>query len=57
MGKTFIKPEALSDQYTHYCPGCIMVLLHRLVAEVIDELDISGQNRGNCTGWMRGSGI
>ena len=22
MGKTFAKPEALSDQITHYCPGC-----------------------------------
>ncbi|HDL08439.1 MAG TPA: 2-oxoglutarate oxidoreductase, partial [Desulfobacteraceae bacterium] len=22
MAKTFKKPDALSDQHTHYCPGC-----------------------------------
>jgi 2-oxoglutarate ferredoxin oxidoreductase subunit beta len=40
MGKTFRKPEALSDQITHYCPGCTHGVAHRLVAEVIDELNI-----------------
>lgn len=33
-------PEALTDVYTHYCPGCTHGLIHRLVAEVIDELAI-----------------
>jgi len=37
MGKTFKKPEALSDQIMHYCPGCTHGIIHRLVAEVIDE--------------------
>ena len=46
MGKTFTKPEALSDQITHYCPGCTHGVIHRLVAEVIDELDISGRTVG-----------
>ena len=40
MGKTYKKPEALSDNYTHYCPGCTHGIIHRLVAEVIDELGI-----------------
>lgn len=40
MGKTFSKPEALTDAHTHYCPGCTHGIVHRLVAEVIDELGI-----------------
>jgi 2-oxoglutarate ferredoxin oxidoreductase subunit beta len=46
MGKTFKKPEALSEQYTHYCPGCTHGVAHRLVAEVIDELGIRGRTVG-----------
>ena len=46
MGKTFTKPEALSDQITHYCPGCTHGVSHRLVAEVIDELGIRGRTVG-----------
>jgi len=46
MGKTFKKPEVLSDQYTHYCPGCTHGVIHRLVAEVIDELGIKGRTVG-----------
>ncbi len=46
MGKTFTKPEALSDQITHYCPGCTHGVIHRLVAEVIDELGIRGRTVG-----------
>ena len=46
MGKTFQRPEALSDAVTHYCPGCTHGVIHRLVAEVIDELDIRGRTVG-----------
>ncbi|MGD8771124.1 MAG: 2-oxoglutarate oxidoreductase, partial [Desulfobacterales bacterium] len=46
MAKTFKKPEALSDQPTHYCPGCTHGIIHRLVAEVIDELGIRGRTVG-----------
>jgi len=34
------RPEALTDAYTHYCPGCTHGVIHRLIAEVIDELGI-----------------
>jgi 2-oxoglutarate ferredoxin oxidoreductase subunit beta len=34
------RPEALSDVHSHYCPGCTHGIAHRIVAEVIDELDI-----------------
>ncbi len=42
MGKTFKRPEALAETVTHYCPGCTHGVIHRLVAEVIDELGIRG---------------
>jgi len=46
MGKTYKKPEALSDAHTHYCPGCTHGIIHRLIAEVIDELGIRGRTVG-----------
>ncbi|MGB9621288.1 MAG: thiamine pyrophosphate-dependent enzyme [Brevinematia bacterium] len=36
----FDKPKTMSDNKTHYCPGCGHGVLHRLIAEVIDELNI-----------------
>jgi|TARA_B100001971_G_C18179782_1_gene532078 2-oxoglutarate ferredoxin oxidoreductase subunit beta len=36
----FTKPETLKDATTHYCPGCGHGIVHRLIAEVIDELGI-----------------
>lgn len=46
MGKTFKRPVALSDTPTHYCPGCTHGVIHRLIAEVIDELAIRGRTVG-----------
>jgi 2-oxoglutarate ferredoxin oxidoreductase subunit beta len=46
MGKTFKKPESLTDVPTHYCPGCTHGVIHRLLAEVIDELGIRGRAVG-----------
>ena len=34
------RTEVLTDAQTHYCPGCGHGIIHRLVAEVIDELGI-----------------
>ncbi len=36
----FARPEALTDAVFHYCPGCHHGIIHRLVAEVIDELAV-----------------
>jgi len=46
MAKTFERPEALSEEPTHYCPGCTHGVIHRLVAEVIDELGVRGRTVG-----------
>lgn len=48
MSVVFDKPHALCDVATHYCPGCTHGIIHRLVAEVIDELDIEGKTVGVC---------
>ncbi len=42
----FDKPNALLDVPLHYCPGCTHGIVHRLVAEVIDELGIEGKTVG-----------
>jgi len=42
----FTKPEALTDMPFHYCPGCTHGIVHRLVAEVIDELGIRTKTVG-----------
>lgn len=36
--KIFQRPQSLKDVAFHYCPGCHHGIIHRLVAEVIDEL-------------------
>ena len=42
----FDKPKSLCDVPFHYCPGCTHGIIHRLVAEVIDELGIEGKTIG-----------
>ena len=46
MSVVFEKPKSLTDAVLHYCPGCTHGIIHRLVAEVIDELGIEGDTIG-----------
>ncbi|MBP1558085.1 MAG: 2-oxoglutarate oxidoreductase [Oscillospiraceae bacterium] len=46
MAIVYQKPKALSDDVLHYCPGCTHGIIHKLVAEVIDELGIEGKTVG-----------
>lgn len=46
MAIVFDRPKALADVKTHYCPGCTHGIIHRLVAEAIDALDIEGSTVG-----------
>ena len=34
------RPESLADTPTHYCPGCTHGVAHRLIAEVLDEMNV-----------------
>ncbi len=40
MRKVLGRPKSLKDNPFHYCPGCGHSILHRLLAEVIDEMDL-----------------
>lgn len=42
----FARPKSLKNVPTHYCPGCHHGIIHRLVAEVIDELDVQDKTIG-----------
>ena len=46
MSVIFQKPKSLADVQTHYCPGCTHGIIHRIVAEVIDEMNIEGTTVG-----------
>jgi len=46
MAIVFKRPHALKDVSMLYCPGCTHGIIHRLIAEVIDELDIEGKTIG-----------
>ena len=40
------RPEALVDKSTHYCPGCGHGIIHRLVAELLDEMHLGPRTIG-----------
>ncbi|HPF55505.1 MAG TPA: thiamine pyrophosphate-dependent enzyme [Clostridiales bacterium] len=42
----FERPKALCDVPLHYCPGCSHGIVHRLVAETLDELGVTGRTVG-----------
>ncbi len=46
MAVVFEKTKALTDVPFHYCPGCTHGIVHRLVAEVLEELGVVGQTVG-----------
>jgi 2-oxoglutarate ferredoxin oxidoreductase subunit beta len=46
MKQVFKRPESLSKTPFHYCPGCDHGVIHRLVAEAIDELEIKDRTIG-----------
>ena len=43
MSVVFEKTKLLTDKQFHYCPGCNHGIIHRLVAEVIDEMNLDGK--------------
>ena len=46
MATVFQKPTALTSAPLHYCPGCTHGIVHRLVAQAIDELGVEGRTVG-----------
>ena len=42
------KPALITDNVMHYCPGCSHGTVHKLIAEVIDEMGIQDKTIGVC---------
>lgn len=42
----YSKSKALTDEPTHYCPGCTHGVIHKLVAECLEELGLTGNTIG-----------
>ena len=42
----FEKTPSLTSAYTHYCPGCTHGIVHRLIAESLDELGLAERTVG-----------
>ena len=39
----YAKPKLITENVMHYCPGCSHGTIHKLVAEVIDEMGMEGK--------------
>ncbi|MCM1523309.1 MAG: thiamine pyrophosphate-dependent enzyme [Ruminococcus sp.] len=48
MMAVYTRPHALEDVSMHFCPGCTHGIIHRLAAEVMDEMGIEGDTVGIC---------
>ncbi|MEG0779398.1 MAG: thiamine pyrophosphate-dependent enzyme [Oscillospiraceae bacterium] len=48
MAIVYQKSKGLTDAELHYCPGCHHGIIHKLVAEVMEELDIIDTTIGVC---------
>ncbi len=46
MQTVYSRPQSLTGVVTHYCPGCTHGVIHRLIAEVMDELGIREKTIG-----------
>ena len=46
MPTVFQKPKALTDTVLSYCPGCPHGIVHRLVAQALDDLGLAGKTVG-----------
>ena len=44
MAVVFEKTKGLTDAKLHYCPGCAHGIVHRLVAEVLEEMGELGNS-------------
>lgn len=42
----YAKPRLMNDNTMHYCPGCSHGVVHKLVAEVIDEMGLAEESVG-----------
>lgn len=46
MTTLFSRPGSMTKTITHYCPGCTHGIIHRIVAEALDELGLTKRALG-----------
>lgn len=46
MKTIYTKSKALTDDAMHYCPGCTHGIIHKLIAESLEELEVTGRTVG-----------
>ena len=46
MAIVYQKSKGLTDAELHYCPGCTHGIIHKLVAETLEEMDVLGNTIG-----------
>lgn len=44
--KVYSRPRLLDERNTHYCPGCSHGVVHRIIAELIDEMGLEDKSIG-----------
>ncbi len=44
--KVYARPRLLDDRHTHYCPGCSHGVVHRIIAELLDEMGLENTSIG-----------
>ncbi|MBD5267656.1 MAG: 2-oxoglutarate oxidoreductase [Bacteroides sp.] len=44
--KVYSRPKLLTDETMHYCPGCSHGVVHKLIAEVVEELGLEDKTVG-----------
>jgi len=46
MAVIYQKSKGLTNAQLHYCPGCTHGIVHKLIAEVLEEMDVLGNTIG-----------
>ncbi|HEX7608934.1 MAG TPA: hypothetical protein VF370_06435, partial [Candidatus Cryosericum sp.] len=46
MKVIYERPRSWANKVTHYCPGCTHGVAHRLIAELVDEMDLLDKTIG-----------
>lgn len=44
--KVYSRPRLMDDRNMHYCPGCSHGVVHKLVSEVLDEMELENDTIG-----------
>ena len=44
--KVYCRPALLTDNTMHYCPGCSHGVVHKLIAEIVEELGLQERTIG-----------